>query len=83
MEGEDVGEEGCLSIPGLYGDVLRAGSVLIQGWDMKGRKVAYEMDGLAARVAQHEVDHLDGVLFTDRAIPETLHWRLPDHEREA
>jgi peptide deformylase len=81
-EGEDLGEEGCLSIPGLYGDVVRAERLMVEGWDIKGRKVGYEMEGLAARIVLHEVDHLDGILFTDRAVPESLHWRMPDHELE-
>jgi len=82
-EGEIVGEEGCLSIPGLYADVKRSRRVLVEGWDKRGRPVEYEMEGLSSRVVQHEIDHLDGILFIDHADPETLHWSLPSHEREA
>jgi len=82
-EGEAVGEEGCLSIPGLYGDVLRCRSVEVTALDRKGREVVYEMEGLSARVVQHEIDHLDGILFIDKVDPATLHWMHPyaDDER--
>ncbi|MBS1713819.1 MAG: peptide deformylase [Armatimonadetes bacterium] len=82
-EGEVVGEEGCLSIPGLYGDVVRAERVTVQALDRKGRESTYEMEGMAARIVQHEIDHLDGVLFIDKVDPTTLHWMHPyaDDER--
>lgn len=82
-EGESVGEEGCLSIPGLYGDVVRAKKVTVQALDRKGREVEYDMEGMSARVVQHEIDHLDGVLFIDKVDPATLHWMHPyvDDER--
>lgn len=75
--GSDVDEEGCLSIPGLYGDVERPDTVEIEAWDIKGRPVSYTMTGYAARIVQHEIDHLDGVLFTDKVIQSTLHWQDP------
>jgi peptide deformylase len=75
--GKVIGEEGCLSIPGLYGDVERAARVVVNAFDRKGRPVQYEMEGLPARVVQHEIDHLDGVLFIDKVLPETLHWAHP------
>jgi len=75
--GEQVGEEGCLSIPGLYGDVQRALKVVVEGFDRKGRGIALELEGLPARVAQHEIDHLDGVLFIDKVDLATLHWVHP------
>jgi len=78
--GSVVNEEGCLSLPGLYGDVRRASKVTVKGLDRKGREVVYDMEGLAARVVQHEIDHLDGILFIDKADPSTLHWQLPAHE---
>lgn len=82
-EGEAIGEEGCLSIPGLYGDVKRAKKVSVKALDRKGREVEYEMEGMSARVVQHEIDHLDGVLFIDKVDPATLHWMHPytDDER--
>lgn len=75
-----VGEEGCLSIPGLYGDVERAAMVKVSALDRRGRHCEYVLEGLPARVAQHEIDHLDGVLFVDKADPATLHWRNPEAE---
>jgi peptide deformylase len=59
-------EEGCLSIPGLYTDVLRPSSVRIQAWNAKGRPFSFTADGYLGRVIQHEFDHLNGVLFIDR-----------------
>jgi peptide deformylase len=60
------GEEGCLSIPGLYWDCKRAQRVVARGWDMHGEPVQIEGSDLLARCIQHETDHLDGVLFLDR-----------------
>lgn len=76
-DGEAIGEEGCLSIPGLYGDVVRATHVEVTALDKRGRDVTYEMDGMSARVVQHEIDHLDGVLFIDKVDPASLHWMHP------
>ena len=59
-------EEGCLSIPGIYTDVIRPQSVKIQAWNEKGRPFTLEASGLMARVILHEYDHLEGVLFIDR-----------------
>jgi len=59
-------EEGCLSIPGIYTDVVRPDSVKIQAWNEKGRPFTIEASGIAARVILHEYDHLEGVLFIDR-----------------
>ncbi|HVL38985.1 MAG TPA: peptide deformylase [Fimbriimonadaceae bacterium] len=77
LEGEQIGEEGCLSIPGLYGDVKRAQYARVQAFDRKGRQVEFEMEDMAARVLQHEVDHLEGILFTDIVDMATLHWVHP------
>jgi len=81
-EGEVVGQEGCLSIPGLYGDVIRAARIVVEAWDPQGRAVAYEMEGLPARVVQHEIDHLEGVLFIDKVDLATLHWQDPNADDE-
>ena len=62
-------EEGCLSIPGIFANVIRSESVKIQAWNEKGRPFTLEASGLLARVIQHEYDHLEGVLFLDY-IPE-------------
>lgn len=67
FEGEETSTEGCLSIPGIIGDVTRAQRCVLSGWDRLGKKVRIEADGLLARCFQHEVDHLDGVLITDKA----------------
>lgn len=62
----DRGEEGCLSIPGLKEIVERPWSIRIRGLDREGAPVEFEAEGLLARILQHEVDHLDGILFPDR-----------------
>lgn len=77
QSGEMIGQEGCLSIPGLYGDVTRSAAVVVEAYDRKGKPVTYEMEGMAARVVQHEIDHLDGVLFIDKVDVATLHWSHP------
>jgi len=59
-------EEGCLSIPGVYGKVVRPKTVRIQAYNLSGEAIDWEADGLLSRVLQHENDHLDGVLFTTR-----------------
>ncbi len=64
--GNEIGEEGCLSLPGLYGDVRRAEEVTIEAYDLSGQGFAMDLSELPARVVQHESDHLDGVMFTDR-----------------
>ncbi|MGH2651457.1 MAG: peptide deformylase, partial [Actinomycetota bacterium] len=66
LEGEQLGEEGCLSLPGLYAPVQRALRVRCEALDIDGKPVVIEADELLARVLQHEVDHIDGILFIDR-----------------
>ena len=65
-EGWEVGEEGCLSVPGVYDDVKRASSIDVKALDESGRLVEFAADGFLARAIQHEIDHLNGVLFVDR-----------------
>ena len=65
----DKAPEGCLSIPGLEDTVVRHWAVKVEGYDPKGRPLAVEGDELFARVLQHEIDHLEGVLFLDRLSP--------------
>jgi peptide deformylase len=65
-EGEQIGEEGCLSIPGFVSEVRRKARVVVRGLDRKGKLVEIEGTGLLARAFQHEIDHLDGILFIDR-----------------
>jgi peptide deformylase len=64
--GSEKGEEGCLSIPGVYEQVQRALQIRVRAKDEKGAQVEFEAEGYLARAIQHEVDHLDGVLFVDR-----------------
>lgn len=72
-EGEEVATEACLSIPGLLGDVPRSRRVVVRGRNRRNRTVTIEAEGLLARILQHEIDHLDGILFPDRVTdPKTL-----------
>jgi peptide deformylase len=66
-EGEQLGPEGCLSIPGLQGDVRRSNRIVIRGQDRDGKPIQYEASEFLSRAFQHEVDHLNGVLFIDTA----------------
>jgi len=59
-------EEGCLSIPGVYAQVKRPEKIVCAAYDLTGREIEYDLDGLPARIVQHETDHLDGKLFIDR-----------------
>ncbi|GAA4618331.1 peptide deformylase [Saccharopolyspora hordei] len=68
---EQFGPEGCLSIPGLFWDCVRAKHVVARGWNMHGEPVEVEGTDLLARCIQHETDHLDGVLFVDRLDEQT------------
>lgn len=63
----ETGPEGCLSIPGFQGEVERMSEIVVKGQNRYGRPVRIKAGGWLARIFQHEIDHLDGVLFTDRA----------------
>lgn len=65
-EGSVTGVEGCLSVPGVQGEVRRAETVEVHGKDEQGRPVRIRAAGILSRALQHEIDHLDGVLFIDR-----------------
>jgi len=65
-EGWEVGEEGCLSVPGVYDEVRRAYSIELKAFDEAGKAVELKAEGYLARAIQHEIDHLNGVLFVDR-----------------
>lgn len=67
--GEVTAEEGCLSIPGIFAPVTRAQWVRLEAQDLEGQPVSIRARGLTARVFQHEMDHLDGILFIDRLDP--------------
>ena len=78
--GEWVYEEGCLSIPGLYVEIVRPKEILISGFDLNGNEVEFEADELLARLFQHEFDHLHGTLMFERMTPEQrkeamIEWR--------
>lgn len=64
---KEEGEEGCLSVPGVFGTVKRHKSLVIKALDRQGNPISLKASGMFARVAQHEVDHLDGILFIDKA----------------
>ncbi|MEH7247006.1 peptide deformylase [Neobacillus niacini] len=64
--GEQTGPEGCLSFPDLFGDVTRPNYVKIEAYDRKGKKYSLEAEEFLARAIQHEIDHLDGILFTTK-----------------
>jgi len=64
--GTAVQEEGCLSLPGLRADVRRPQRVVVEAWSLDGQPIRIDLDGFLARVVQHEFDHLEGRLFTDR-----------------
>lgn len=66
-EGEEKGTEGCLSVPGIYGEVQRFSKVVVEGLNRNGKRVRIAGTGLLARALQHEMDHLDGVLFIEKA----------------
>lgn len=66
-EGEEKALEGCLSVPGVYGEVMRYGKVTVEGVNSHGKKVRYSGEGLLGRALQHEIDHLEGILFIDKA----------------
>jgi peptide deformylase len=67
--GSEKGEEGCLSLPGLIGEVERAAKIVVEGRGPDGNPLRLEASELVARCIQHEIDHLDGVLFIDRLSP--------------
>lgn len=64
--GRVLGREGCMSVPDLTGDVARASSVVVRGTGLDGHELVIEADAFEARALQHELDHLDGVVFLDR-----------------
>jgi len=67
-EGFSVGREGCLSVPDFTGNVIRAENIKLSAYNEKGKKLIFEMTGFEARATQHELDHLDGLLFLDRLV---------------
>ncbi|HID63620.1 MAG TPA: peptide deformylase [Anaerolineae bacterium] len=81
---EEESEEGCLSVPGFVGDVRRATVVTVKGLDSKGKKTRIKAEGLLARAFQHEIDHINGILFIDRVdSPEKIRRIVPVEEQRA
>jgi len=83
--GEEVAEEGCLCLPEVRGNVRRFAKVTCRWYDLKGRRREMTTDGLLARIFQHEIDHLQGRLITDRMTPASrlaVRGRLKELERE-
>ncbi|MBP2635651.1 MAG: def1 [Firmicutes bacterium] len=66
-EGCELGSEGCLSVPGIYGDVERCATVTVEALNRAGKKIQISGSGLLARALQHEIDHLNGILFIELA----------------
>jgi peptide deformylase len=82
--GEVTDEEGCLSAPHWQGPVTRATSVVVKGRDRDGKEVRIKAEDWLARIFQHEVDHLDGVLFLDKVADKSaIHWVEPEAEEQA
>ena len=65
-------EEGCLSLPQIFAPVKRPQTIVLNAYNLAGQEVTWELDGMYARVVQHECDHLDGILFIDRLSPANL-----------
>ena len=79
--GEWVYDEGCLSIPGLYVEMLRPNHVLVRGYTVDGDEVEIEASELMGRLFQHEIDHLQGVLMFDRMTPEQRKEAMSEYRR--
>jgi peptide deformylase len=82
-EGTQVGYEGCLSFPGWVGEVERYETVTVKGLNRRGKEIRVKSSGFTARAFQHELDHLDGVLFTDRLTSLGTLRRAEDLEADA
>ena len=81
--GSEEAEEGCLSLPDVFGDVRRAERIVVEAFDLDGNDLQFEMTELPARAVMHETDHVDGVMFTDRMSEiarRELELRLQDFE---
>ncbi|MBT3890818.1 MAG: peptide deformylase [Planctomycetaceae bacterium] len=71
-KGSEIEDEGCLSLPNVYGPVNRSRTIHVEAFGMQGNTISADLDGLLARVVQHETDHLDGIMFLDRMNPLSL-----------
>jgi peptide deformylase len=81
--GEQTTTEGCLSIPGWVGDVPRAQAISVKALDIDGKPVRIKAENTLAVILQHEIDHLDGILYTDRIVDQSTLRRVGDVEEEA
>ncbi|MCU0508724.1 MAG: peptide deformylase, partial [Anaerolineae bacterium] len=79
----EKGEEGCLSIPGYIGEVERSVELVVRGVDAYGKPLRIRAHDYLARIFQHEIDHLDGVMFIDKADPATIHKLTPEEAQNA
>lgn len=79
--GRVLGAEGCLSIPGIQGEVYRYEKIRVKGLDRHGNELVMDAEGWLARIFQHEIDHLDGILFTDKA--ENIYRKDPTEDAES
>jgi peptide deformylase len=82
-QGREVAPEACLSIPGWVGDVPRATRITVKAIDLNNRDVRLKADGILARILQHEVDHLDGILYIDRVEDRSTLRQIEDEEDES
>jgi peptide deformylase len=73
------GVEGCLSIPGWVGEVSRHESIRVRAQDRRGKKIRMRLEGWTARIVQHEIDHLDGILYIDRLTAPENFWREEEY----
>jgi peptide deformylase len=82
-KGERIVNEGCLSIPGYTGEVLRAESVTVKGLDINGKEIRIKADGLLSQALEHELDHLDGVLYIDKLVSQDSLRKIQPEDVEA
>jgi peptide deformylase len=79
LKGQRLVNEGCLSIPGYIGEIYRAESVTVKGLNINGKEIRIKGEGLLSQALEHEIDHLNGVLYVDRLVtPESLHKLEPE-----
>ena len=76
-----TGIEGCLSLPGYVGEVSRSQAIMVQFLDRRGKKQRMRLKGWPARIVQHEVDHLDGVMYTDKLTAEENFWTEEEYDK--
>ncbi len=81
-EGEEIGVEGCLSVPGRRGTVKRPTKVVVRALDKKGREIELTAEGFLARAVCHELDHLDGVVYVDKMIEDVTDQYNQEYNQE-